>query len=331
MSFEEIKEAKRARDYKKAEQLINSALEREPDSRFYRSQLADVYVRQGRLTEAEVLVDEVLQEDPSFVWALSVKGAIAARQRRYEEAYQVYHTAYALKPDAFLASRQVEVRLRQKRYAEAARLAEDFLRNYRDDWWLQEQLARAYRALGKRQEALELYQKLQERKPHDENIQAVVLQLKSEITSGDKAADELGRVVKLSKYRDNIQLLTRTANEYYERQDYEKAKELYEQVLARNPEHSFARQRLGYCHYHLGDNERAAELLKQVLEADPFNYQANSTLRKIYIDSGRPLELIPFYENLLARYPKFKQAYGHIKKLQQAALPGEKPGQTLGR
>lgn len=69
-----IRSSKESRRYSEAEEEIRYELQKNPEQSFLKTSLADVYLRQGRLIEARILIDEVLARDPQHPEALSVLG-----------------------------------------------------------------------------------------------------------------------------------------------------------------------------------------------------------------------------------------------------------------
>ncbi|RPJ01907.1 MAG: tetratricopeptide repeat protein, partial [Deltaproteobacteria bacterium] len=76
-----IKALKENGRYEEAEEEIQRGLEENPDHSLLKVSLADLSLRQGRLKESRVLVEEVLAQDPQDPQALSVLGDIFLRQR----------------------------------------------------------------------------------------------------------------------------------------------------------------------------------------------------------------------------------------------------------
>jgi predicted Zn-dependent protease len=59
-----IRILKESRKYSEAEEVIQHELQKSPEQSFLKTSLADVRLRQGRLKETRILIDEVLAQDP---------------------------------------------------------------------------------------------------------------------------------------------------------------------------------------------------------------------------------------------------------------------------
>ena len=61
-----IRSLKESRRYSEAEEEIRHQLQKNPEQSFLKASLADLYLRQGRLIETRILIDEVLSPIPSI-------------------------------------------------------------------------------------------------------------------------------------------------------------------------------------------------------------------------------------------------------------------------
>ena len=61
--------------------------------------LAIEFLRRGQLERASEHIDQVLVVQPNHAEALNAKGVIAAKQKRYEEAYDLFEQAVGLAPE----------------------------------------------------------------------------------------------------------------------------------------------------------------------------------------------------------------------------------------
>ena len=86
-------ESQRSRRYSEAEEEIRHQLQKNPEQSFLKASLADLYLRQGRLIETRILIDEVLALDPQHPEALSVLGDFFIKQRSPQKALDCYRQA----------------------------------------------------------------------------------------------------------------------------------------------------------------------------------------------------------------------------------------------
>ena len=76
-----IRSLKESRRYSEAEEVIQHELQKNPEQSFLKTSLADIRLRQGRLAEARILIDEVLAHDPQHPEALFLLGDLFIKQR----------------------------------------------------------------------------------------------------------------------------------------------------------------------------------------------------------------------------------------------------------
>lgn len=79
-------QALKDKDDQRAEELLKKALLLDPSSPWIRMDLARIYQRQGRIREANTLVDGILQSHPDHADAIFIKANLLAEQQRWFEA-----------------------------------------------------------------------------------------------------------------------------------------------------------------------------------------------------------------------------------------------------
>jgi tetratricopeptide (TPR) repeat protein len=75
--------------YDEAAEEIRHGLEKNPHDHFLKTSLADLYLRQGNLTEGRILAEEVLTQDPQHPQALSVLGDLYLKSRSPQNSISV--------------------------------------------------------------------------------------------------------------------------------------------------------------------------------------------------------------------------------------------------
>ena len=96
---QEVVQLKKKDRIEEARSLLEEALEEFPENNFLRVSLAELLLRLNRPGEAEVLVEQVLKEEPVDYRVWLVKGDIAYQKRNYQRAGQFHQQAYQLKKD----------------------------------------------------------------------------------------------------------------------------------------------------------------------------------------------------------------------------------------
>jgi len=126
-SPDRIRILKESGRYSEAEEEIRSELQENPEQSFLKASLADIYVRQGRLTEARILVEEVLARDPQHPEGLSVMGDLFIKQRFPQKALECYRQAFSRNPKPYLVLKAARAFKEMKLFDDALQELERFL------------------------------------------------------------------------------------------------------------------------------------------------------------------------------------------------------------
>lgn len=86
---EQAQAAQKAKDDASAERFLKDALLLDPNSPWIRMDLARIYQRQGRVREANTLVDGILSSNPRMPEALFIKALLLSEQQRWYEGLQL--------------------------------------------------------------------------------------------------------------------------------------------------------------------------------------------------------------------------------------------------
>ncbi|MFC7496064.1 MULTISPECIES: tetratricopeptide repeat protein [unclassified Nocardioides] len=99
---------------KEALEVLEPALEQEPDNTGLRTMRAWAYLLRAQLQRAETDLEQLVEENPADDWAQHALGRCLERQSRYAEALPHLRLAAAMSgdPDHGLAALRVEERLK---------------------------------------------------------------------------------------------------------------------------------------------------------------------------------------------------------------------------
>jgi tetratricopeptide (TPR) repeat protein len=119
-----------------------------------------------------------------------------------------------------------------------------------------------------------------------------------------------------------VQRLFLTAVQAEEAGEKNRAIDLYQKILERDPRYAPAFINLGTIHFHLRRFQRAEELYRRATEADPEYVLAFFDLGNVLDELGRPEESIRAYERAVALSPGYADAHYNL------ALAHERSGDS---
>ncbi len=246
---------------------------------------AQSFIGQGKEEEAEKRLLDAVERDPGMIDAHQMLGNIASQRGDFEPAAGHFQRALAIEPEH-----------QPSLFG----------------------LADAYRRLGRLDEALVGFRRLQSLAPHDSKAalsmaeihvgrgeleDALVVVAAAAVAEGapalvhnrhgellvlvgrqEEAFAELERALELNpqlaEARFNLAVL------YEERGEVEQAIELYDQAIRRAPRHFQAQFNLGRLHAGRGEFDRAEELWRSAIESSPEFVRGHYFLAKLLMDRG---------------------------------------------
>lgn len=309
-----------------AEQELLEALEQEPGHSLARASLANLYLRQGRDLEAQVLVEEILTVDPHCAEAMAVRGEIASKERRWSEALEDFDQAWRIRPQPYLVLRRARALKEMGRYADALEVLDNALVADRDNGRLLKEKAVLLNRTGRLQEALELYEKIKGLLPEDRFVAKEIIRLKGLSRSGDRVIDELKTAVGLSSRRDDPQLHGLLAQKLREAGQVQEAAAEYRTASNLAPDTPFFLKQQGYCHYSLKQYDQALDCLARAFRSDPADYYVLAALDKTYAALSRLEDFLSLLEQTLSLHPNQRNLMGWIKKVKKRLADQEQEG-----
>lgn len=205
---------------------LKKKLQQNPDSLIF-VPLADAYRRAGMLDEAIEICKKGLEKHQSYTSARVVLGRIYTEKNMIDEAIEELKRVEAVDVDNIMVHSMLgNAYLKKKRYAEAIEQFQKVLSLNPEDLDTQEKLKEA---LAAKQEPEKVNKQPQpEPKPQTQTqAKAVEEQPKKEV-----------------KFSDDIQKSLKAAELYTKKEDFEKAIEIYNEILSKDPENLIVQQRL---------------------------------------------------------------------------------------
>ncbi len=301
--------------------------------------------RQGRLAEAKLIYERVLQQDPGNFNALNLLGAIALDSRAFENAADLIRRAIAVNPNAEAAHNNLGLALINLRRPQEALASFDTaiarrpafalahgnrgnalldLKRYDDaiasyekavaidpnraEFWSGN--GNALLALGRSDAALHSYDKALALNP---------ALLETHINRGGALLDLKRNADALASYDQAIALRPDYAEAHYNRGQaltslarWVEALASYDRALSQRPHYPEAYINRGNALKELRRLDDARASYAKAAELDPNNADAHYNLGVVLLDQGDAGASLAHYERAIALRPDFADAYGNL-------------------
>ena len=319
-----IRSLKEKGKFAEAEDEIQRELKKNPGQAFLKMSLADLCLRQDRLAQARILVEEVLSQDPQHPQALTVLGDLFLKQNSPREALECFRQALAREPRDYLVLRSARALKEMRRYAEAlGELEKVLVVKPKSVPFLKEKGLLLYK-MKRFDQALEAFEKAKEMSPGDSFVQAEILRLKSRARPEGQVVKELQRVVSMDSKKDDPQMHGLLAQKLKEAGQVREAAVEYRTASSLDPRNLFFLKQEGFCHYRDKNYEEALRCLGEALRRDPADSVVRKTLEKIYAAQGDMDKFLHLLEEILREHPEQKPILGTIRRIRKGVEEGEK-------
>ncbi len=317
IKWELARDFKRKGKYQEAERELKDALEEDPANFLLKSSLADLYIRQGKLIEARILAEEVLASDPRHPQALVVLGEIFSKETNLDEAINCFRHAFQKDSRPYVSLRIARTLRKMERYKEALEELDTVLVAQRENPSFLKEKALTLNRMGRRSEALEIYEKLRSLDPDDSFVLKEVFRLKGLGRPDERVIKELSSVVNIPSRKDDPQLHGFLGQKFKETGQVQEAAAEYRTASQLAPDNLYFLKQEGFCYYRLKNYSKALECLEEVFRKDPTDYIVKGTLEKIYTTLGRLDDFLSLLEDTLQRHPHNVKLMGKIKKIKK--------------
>lgn len=315
-SIQKVKALKKEQRLEEARALLEEQLQTYPHNHFLQASLADLYLRQNEVQQAERLINNILADNPTEYRGLMIKGDIAYRRRQYEEAISLYRQAYKSKEDPYLATRLIRALIRAGDMDEALSLCQQHLEQNPQRTAFKKLKASIYEKTGRQEEAKALYDEYLQDKPQDAFAYKEQIKLKLQGKSPQEAVRELRHLLKVGGRWQNPNLYTLLAGQLEKMGAHEEALEEYKKALELDPEDLFARKQMGFCLMRL-ERQEAIPYLEEAFSSDPSDYYIRSSLLSLYNRENLQERGMDFFVDIIRKHPEHKNLWGIVKKLEK--------------
>ncbi|MFW6264630.1 MAG: tetratricopeptide repeat protein [Bacillota bacterium] len=308
---------KKEKEYEKALDILIEGIEEYPDNNYLKSSLADTYFRIKRFDQAEKLSEEVLNSDPENYNAMTVKANLAYAKKDYNKAVKLFKEAYALNKSDYLASRIIISYIYLEEYQLALSLCNQKLKEKADNKNFQKLQIQIYKKMEEFKKAASLLDNYLE-----ENDDQFAFKDKIEMKLKNKkpvqAIKELENLLRVEKYKNNLQLQLLYADKLQEQSRFNEAVEVYQNALLLDANNNYTIKKLGFCLYKANRWEEALIYLKKSFEDQPNDYHTRTTLEFLFKKLDKEQEGMAFFEEII-KETGLKNLWGIYKKLDKEA------------
>jgi tetratricopeptide (TPR) repeat protein len=273
-----IRSLKESHRYSEAEEEIRCALQRNPEQPLLKASLADLHLRQGRLSEARILIDEVLDHDPQHPEALSVLGDLFMKQRSPRRALDCYRQAFARDPKPYLILKTARTFKEMKLFDDALQELEKVLVVQPKNLAFLKEKAFVLNRMKRFDQALETLERSKEISPDDAFVQKEILRLRSRRRPETQVVKELQAGIGMESKKDDAQLHGLLAQRLKGAGMVKEAMAEYERASHLEPHNPYFLKQQGSCHYRQKEYDRAIRCLKEAFQKDPSDYVVRKTL-----------------------------------------------------
>jgi tetratricopeptide (TPR) repeat protein len=310
-----IRILKESRKYSEAEEVIQHELQQNPDQSLLKTTLADLRLRQGHLTEARILIEEVLAHDPQYPEAFSVLGDLFIKQRSPRKALDCYRQAFARDPKPYLLLKTARAFKEMKLFDDALQELEKVLVAKPKSLPFLKEKAFILNRVKRFEQALETLEKIKEISPDDAFVQKEILRLRSRRRPESQVVKELQAVIGMESKKDDAQLHGLLAQRLKGAGMVKEAAVEYKRASNLEPNNPYFLKQQGFCHYHQKEYSQAIHCLKEAFQKDPSDYVVRKTLEKSYEAGGDIGAYLTLLEETLLQHPDQKSLFGTIRRI----------------
>lgn len=331
-------------DRKQADKSFKQALEANPANLTAFDYIYGGYIAAGQKETARQLLERALAKMPNQALFLTSKAELDISEKKWDDAQQVVQRlALFSKEKAVPVYLQANILKGRGKYPEAIALYEKILQQFPNHLKSMISLVESYEALKHREAAVSFLENHHFKYPDDLNSVGVLSDLymadKDVVKTNKLLADQLKRTPKaISLYiakarietimnkdvgaaknvflralevnKDDPQLLTALAGLYEQTNEGEKARKVYEQLLAKNPEANLAANNLASLLIESGDIEQGMKLAARFKESENPYFQ--DTYAWGLIKTGSTAEGLKILESLVLKEPKLPEFRYHL-------------------
>jgi len=264
---------------------------------------ADKYVKQGRIENAIVEYEKLLEINPKDWGTINLIGDLYARLDKNDEAIQYFNRLgdhYA--KDGFylkaIAIYKKVTKLEPSNMPAYAKLGHLYAQQglpleARSNYQIVAEHYITHRQLDK---AAEIYKSLAELEPQNHKVRLKLAEIN----------------FRLGKKEDAVKELFQIAKSLMKQEKFDEGKQILLKILEMQPDHSNTLFSLADIHLKMGESEKAIDLFNQRLEQKPDSVELNSKLGEIYLQLGEVSQAEEIFKKIAQLAPGDTIAQLHL-------------------
>ncbi len=319
IKWERAMDLKKKGAFQAAEKELREGLEEQADHPLLKSSLAQLYLREGRMEEARILAESILSLDPQYPQALYIRGEVFLKEDKPDEALQCFRQASQKNARPYLVLGMVRAMRAMERYEEALEALDAALIGEPGNLRYEKEKAVILNRMDRLEEALGLYEKIKKQDPDDAFVRKEIYRLRGLKHPDETMIRELEKVISLSSRKDDAQLHGFLGQKLKKVGKLEEAAAEFRKAVDLEPDNLYFSKQEGFCRYKLGDFPHAIRILGAAFRSDPSDFVVKSTLKKMYVKTGRTGDFITLIEEVLKEHPHQVKLMGTLKGLKKEA------------
>jgi tetratricopeptide (TPR) repeat protein len=303
--------------FEEAEREIRLCLGKSPHDPFLKTSLADLYLRQGRLVEGRILVEEVLARNPRHPEALSVLGDCFLKQHSPCKALECYQQACSGDPKPYFVLKSARAFKEMGNFTEALQELDKVLVAKPESLSFLKEKALVLNRMKKFDQALEIFEKINALSSEDLFVKKEILRLRSRRRPETQVLKELQTVIGMESKKGDAQVRGLLAQKLKDAGQVREAAAEYRKASILQPHNPYFLKQQGFCHYRAGNYDEAIQCLSEAFQKDPSDYYVRGALERSYGAMGNLQGLLDLLEETFRQHPEEKSLLGIMKKVRK--------------
>jgi tetratricopeptide (TPR) repeat protein len=278
-------------DLDHAETTLKEALAVDPDNAEIHCLAGRIALERGQLERAYHLFEMAIEHDPKLASAFYYRAIVAQRWQRYQDALAGYEHAYDLRRDnaAYLLA-VGEMLVALGRNDQALELLSDKVRYFDQNAGLRVAVAQLHAMRGEWDQAVDLFQQAALLQP--DNLQTAEDLALALAAAGrhDDAIDALQRLIDRRGGEPRADLLRALAESYRLTDRHRDARQVYVELVRRDPEDGESWLRLGELAWQAGDLSGALTASQRAMAVSPRQSRPYVLAGLVWKKRGQPVQ-----------------------------------------
>jgi len=264
------------------------------------------YHQQGNFSEAEIIYNELLEQEPDNANVLNLLGLIFHQYKQYDKAVEYIKRAAIIAPSDYFYFNLGNMYLCKKEINDAIESFKKAVEIKPDNADAHLSLGDAYREKHENDNAVGCYRQVIKYDKTNYMAYLALGTLLLEMEQVEEASETIEEVLRIKP--DEAEILLNLGL-YYEKENmYDKAFEIYNKILQLKPDSYKAYLNLSNVYYERNDYNKAAECCKQALSINPDYADAYLNLGNAYKGRKDTRKALECYEKAMSIQPDHADA-----------------------